>query len=191
VNHKETTKSLSRDYEEKLRFEVVLTKATTATCVRTQAVSALSKLFESDTMILLLPYFTHSRENFKTINTTDDILPIKRRAALRAYVSDPTLKTVPNQHTKVRLQFFVRLMSNTPIEVTVKKTNGNSNWYKAQDIYITLMELDTTGRTTNESVFSLERRQESPRLRISIPLSMLYTLIGTTMFKRPFLRFGW
>ena len=140
-NDNETVETENRDYEEKLRFEVVLTKATTATCVRTQAVSALSKLFEGDKTIILLPYFTHSRENFKAINNIDDIP--HQEAALRAYVSDPTLKTVPNQHTKVRLQFFVRLLSNNPIEVTVKK-NEISNWYKAQDIYITLMELDTT-----------------------------------------------
>jgi hypothetical protein len=124
-NDNETVETENRDYEEKLRFEVVLTKATTDTCVRTQAVSALSKLFEGDKTIILLPYFTHSRENFKAINNIDDIP--HQEAALRAYVSDPTLKTVPNQHTKVRLQFFVRLLSNNPIEVTVKK-NEISNW---------------------------------------------------------------
>ena len=140
-NDNETAKSPNRVYEEKLRFEVVLTKSTKATCVRTQAVQALSKVLESDTSILLLPYLSQHQASSKKLHTTDDIP--HQEVALRIYISDPTLKTVPNQQTKVRLQFFVRTASNISIAVTLRK-HGTFEWYKEHDIYIKLMEIDTT-----------------------------------------------
>ena len=43
-NDDATQELLKGDYEEKLKFEVVLTKTSTATCVRTQAVFTISRL---------------------------------------------------------------------------------------------------------------------------------------------------
>jgi len=140
-NDDATQELLKGDYEEKLKFEVVLTKTSTATCVRTQAVFALSKLLASDTSTKILPYLYHNRGAFETLNNIND-LP-HQEAALRVYVSDPTLKPVPKTTTKLKLQFFVRTQSNLSI-IETRNVNGNSEWYKDNDIYITLMELNTT-----------------------------------------------
>ena len=69
-----TASSLKRDYDEKLKFEVILSKTSTATCVCTTAilVIALSKLLASDLSRQILPYLAHHTTEYKPLNNVDD-----------------------------------------------------------------------------------------------------------------------
>ena len=139
-----TASSLKRDYDEKLKFEVILSKTSTATCVRTTAILALSKLLASDLSRQILPYLAHHTTEYKPLNNVDD-LP-HQEAALRVYVSNPTLKHVPKTNDKLKLLFFVRTKSQKSLTET-KRADGNLDWYKENDIYINTMDIESTDNT--------------------------------------------
>jgi hypothetical protein len=60
------------------------------------------------------------------------------------YLTNPVLHINPKKKSQLCLTFFVRTQSKKHTLKETKQANGNFDWLKSKNIYIELMELEST-----------------------------------------------
>lgn len=143
-NDEETSALPNGDYvyEEKLKIDMLVDKTNEPVHVRNQAIIALSRLFEGDMSRRIVPFYSRHQESHQTLKTTDS-LPYTQED-LNVYLTNPVLHINPKTKSQLRLTFFVRTQSKKHTLKETKQANGNFEWLKSKNIYIELMELEST-----------------------------------------------
>jgi hypothetical protein len=143
-NTEDSPEPPSSDYvhEEKLKIDMLVATTTDPIHVRTQATIALQRLFEGDKSRRIVPFLSRYQTSHPNVKSTEN-LP-HNQDDLTIYVSNPTVHSNSKTTSQVRLIFYVRTQSTKQNLRTLKQTNGTHDWLKLHEIYIELMELETS-----------------------------------------------
>jgi hypothetical protein len=90
----------------------------------------------------MVPFYSRHQESHQTLKTTDSLSHTQED--LNVYLTNPVLHINPKTKSQLCLTFFVRTQSKKHALKETKQANGNFDWLKSKNIYIELMELEST-----------------------------------------------
>jgi hypothetical protein len=129
-------------YEENIKIDMLVTKTNEPVHLRNQAIMVLARFFVGDKTRRIIPFFTRHQQTYPSLHLTD-ALP-HNQDDLTVYLTNPTVSDDTKAKSQVRLTFFVRMQSQQHNFNNFRQANGNFSWLQSNNIYIRLMELETT-----------------------------------------------
>ena len=129
-------------YEENIKIDMLVTKTNEPVHLRNQAIMVLARFFVGDKTRRIIPFFTRHQQTYPSLHLTD-ALP-HNQDDLTVYLTNPTVSDDTKAKSQVRLTFFVRMQSQQHNFNNFRQANGNFSWFQSNNIYIRLMELETT-----------------------------------------------